>query len=273
MSGNEATSGGGPASSGGAARGGAGSGGAGSGGGERAVAVFDLDGTLLRGDSFARFLVRLLLRNPYRAVATTAAAPVLGTMLFLPAVRRYGVAGLLWLATVGLPPGRFDALLEEFAAGHAAESNRISVTLERLHAHLDAGDRVVIATGCPAPMATALCHALGLEAVEIVGARLVQGKNFIRPLGECRMWNALPTATRGASFGAEKVRRLTAAGISTPVAYVYTDSASDIPLLLAAAHQYLVDPAPGHLRRVRARAGLECAVLRSRPGGPPVSPD
>jgi phosphatidylglycerophosphatase C len=228
--------------------------------------VFDLDGTLLRGDSFARFLIRLLLRRPGQAAATIGSAPALAMMLLLPVARRRAIAGLLWLATVGLPGGGFDALVEEFAAGHAVESNRITVALDRLRAHLDAGDRVVIATGCPVPMAQALCQALGLGPVEIVGARLDPGQGRLRLLRECRMWNALPLATGRYSFGAEKVRRLSEHGISLPVAYAYTNSVSDLPLLLAAEQQFLIDPARGHVRRVRARTGPQCDVLRSAPG-------
>jgi phosphatidylglycerophosphatase C len=233
---------------------------------ERPAAVFDLDGTLLRGDSFARFLTGLLLRRPGRAAAAIGSAPVLGVMLLLPVVRRRAITGLLWLATVGLPGGAFDALVEEFAAGHAAEANRIAAALDRLQAHLDAGDRVVIATGCPVPMAQALCRALGLGQVEIVGARLDQGRRRPAPRRGCRMWNALPLATGRYSFGAEKVRRLGEHGISLPVAYAYTNSVSDLPLLLAAKQQFLVEPARGHLRRVRARTGPQCGVLAPAPG-------
>ena len=240
---------------------------------ERPAAVFDLDGTLLRGDSFARFLTRLLLRRPIRAAATIGSAPVLGAMLLLPVVRRRAIAGLFWLATVGLPGGTFNALVEEFAAGHAIEANRITVALDRLQAHLDAGDRVVIATGCAVPMARALCQVLGLGPVEIVGARLDAGPGRPRPLRACRMWNALPLATGRYSFGAEKVRRLSEHGISLPVAYAYTNSVSDLPLLLAAKQQFLVDPARGHVRRVRSRTGPQCGVLRSGPGAPGLAGD
>jgi len=80
------------------------------------------------------------------------------------------------------------------------------------------------------------------------------------------MWSALPLATGRYSFGAEKVRRLSEHGISLPVAYAYTNSVSDLPLLLAAKRQFLVDPARGHVRRVRARTGPQCEVLRSTPG-------
>jgi phosphatidylglycerophosphatase C len=232
---------------------------------ERPVAVFDLDGTLLRGDCSAGFVRRLILRDWYRAAAVLACGPPLGAMFVLPVARRYALTALLWIATVGLDPGRFEALLEEFAAGHAAEANQITVTLDRLRAHQEAGDRVVIATGCVEPLAAAVCRLLGLDPVEVLAARLRQGRNFVGPSRACGMWSALPAATGAGSFGIEKVRRLAAAGITLPVAYAYTDSAADLPLLLAARHRYVVDPAPRQWRRIRLRAGPGCAALRSRP--------
>jgi phosphatidylglycerophosphatase C len=48
------------------------------------------------------------------------------------------------------------------------------------------------------------------------------------------------------------------------VAYAYTDSVTDLPLLLAANERYVVDPGPRRLRRIRGRAGPECVPLRSR---------
>jgi phosphatidylglycerophosphatase C len=232
---------------------------------ERDVAVFDLDGTLLRGDTTAEFIRGLILRSPPRGAVALISAPVLGPLFFVPFARRYAITALLWIATVGLPPGRFEALMEEFVVEHTAEGSRILVALDRLQAHLDAGHRVVIATGCADWLATAVCRALGLDTVEVVAARLQQGRRFVRPSRGCSMWNALPAATGAFSYGVEKVRRLTAAGISIPVAYAYTDSVNDLPLLLAATERYVVDPGPRLLRRLRGKAGLECAPLRSRP--------
>ena len=101
--------------------------------------------------------------------------------------------------------------------------------------------------------------------MEVIAARLRQGRNFAWPSRACGMWRTLPAATGPASYGTEKVRRLTAAGITLPVAYAYTDSAADLPLLLAATHRFVVDPAPRRLRRIQVLAGPGCTALRSRP--------
>ena len=218
----------------------------------RPVAVFDLDGTLLRGDTTVEFIKGLILRSPARTAAALLIVPVLGPFFFMPFTRRNAITVLLWIATAGLPPPRIEALAERFAAVHAVEGNQIRVALDRLHAHLAAGDRVIIATGCADWLATATCRALGLDTVEVVAARLRQGRTFVRPSRDCGMWDALPTSAGVMSFGLEKLRRLAAAGVTFPVAYAYTDSFTDLPLLLAATERHVVDPAPRHLRRIRA---------------------
>jgi phosphatidylglycerophosphatase C len=229
------------------------------------VAVFDLDGTLLRGDTTAEFIRGLILRSPARTAAALLIAPLLWPFFFMPFTRRNAITVLLWIATAGLPPHRIEALVQRFTAAHAAEGNQIRVVLDRLHAHLAAGDRVIIATGCADWLAIATCRALGLDTVEVVAARLRQGRTFVRPSRECGMWDALPTSTGVMSFGLEKLRRLAAAGITFPVAYAYTDSATDLPLLLAATERHVVEPSQGHLRRIRGKAGPKVVVLRSPP--------
>jgi phosphatidylglycerophosphatase C len=215
----------------------------------RQVAVFDLDGTLVRGHSFAAFNRYLIFRGRLRAALGLLCTPVLGVMFLVPNTRRLAVAGFLFLATAGLPPDRFAALAREFAAGHAGpdSGNRIPVALRRLRDHLDAGDRVVVATACADPLATAICRELGLDGVEVVAAQLRPAWFGMRPVRGCR--------------GEEKVVRLRAAGIPVPFACAYTDSSVDIPLLLAAERRYLVEPSPGHLRLIRDRIGQGCVVL------------
>ncbi|WP_147944610.1 MULTISPECIES: haloacid dehalogenase-like hydrolase [Microbispora] len=215
----------------------------------RPVVVFDLDDTLVRGDSFGRFLRMLLLRRRLRAAAALTAAVVLVPLFILPPTRRRATAGFVWLATAGVPPERFHALAEEFAVAHTAEPRRIAVALDRLRAHLDTGDRVVVATACADPLATAVCRSLGLDGVEVIAAQLRRGRHAFTPVRGC--------------YGAAKPGRLREIGVTMPLAHAYTDSAVDLPLLRAAAQRCLVDPSPRTLQRVRAELGDEVTVLWS----------
>ncbi|MBF9132993.1 HAD-IB family phosphatase [Plantactinospora sp. S1510] len=202
----------------------------------RRVAVFDLDDTLVRGDSFALFMRHLLFRQRWRAALAVLSAPVLWPMLFVPASRRIAIGGMLWIASAGLSEAEFTGLARRFATAHA--DRRIRPALDRLRQHLDAGDRVVIVTACADPLASAVCAELGLPDVEIIAARLQHGRAGMRPALGCR--------------GAQKVDRLRDAGISLPVDYAYTDSAVDLPLLKVATHRYLIEPSTRHRDRIRA---------------------
>jgi phosphatidylglycerophosphatase C len=223
----------------------------GSGPPSRPVAVFDLDDTLVRGDSFGLFTRHLLFRRRWRAALAVASAPLLWPMLFVPATRRAAITCLLWIGTVGLSEARFGTLAERFAAAHVG-GGRISTALDRLRHHLDAGDRVVIATACADPLAGAIRAELGLHDVDLVAARLRRGRTAMRPVLGCR--------------GAEKVDRLVEAGITLPVDSAYTDSAVDLPLLRAATHRYLVEPSARDLERIRAELPDDVTVLTTTTG-------
>jgi phosphatidylglycerophosphatase C len=211
------------------------------------VVVFDLDGTLVRGYCFSQFLRLLLLRRPFRAAVSLLAAVVLIPLYLVSFTRDWGIAGFLWLATVGLPPERFDALARDFAFSHAAGPRRIAVALDRLHAHIQAGDRVVVATGSADPVATAVCDALGLTGIEVIAMRLCHRRWAHRVAEGC--------------LGIEKLRRIEEAGLVTPVAYAYSDSWVDIPLLRAAVRPVLVGPSSRTVRRVRAALGTDPEIL------------
>ncbi|WP_439679774.1 haloacid dehalogenase-like hydrolase [Embleya sp. MST-111070] len=224
----------------------------------RPIAVFDLDGTLVRGDSFTHFTRALLRRSPWRAVVATLCVPILAPLYALHPTRRRAFALLLRVATIGLPPHRFAALATEFATERTSDGNRIPHTLDRARAHLAAGDRVVIATSCAEPLAAAICHELGLAPVDVIASRLTASRTGMRPLPACR--------------GVRKVERIRAAGITGPITHAYTDSSVDLPLLNAAAHRYLIDPSPAHLTRIHTHLGPTYVVLRSTEPTTPSEP-
>ncbi|MFF7245533.1 haloacid dehalogenase-like hydrolase [Embleya sp. NPDC008237] len=218
--------------------------------GPRPLAVFDLDGTLVRGDSFGHFTRVLLRRARWRMVAAALCLPIIGPLYTVHATRRHAFALVLRLATIGLPAARFEDLAADFAAERTIESNRVAITLARARAHLAAGDRVVVATSCADPLAAAICRELGLTPVDVIASRLTPSRAGMRPLPACR--------------GPRKVARIRAAGITDPITHAYTDSSVDLPLLAEATHRYLIDPAPPHLTRIHTRLGPNYQVLRSR---------
>ncbi|GAA3075275.1 haloacid dehalogenase-like hydrolase [Streptosporangium carneum] len=225
------------------------------------VAVFDLDGTLVRGECGEWFLRWLMSREWWRLALLLPALPVIASLRALPSVRtrRAALSGLCWFATVGRDDEDLDRLARAFAAGHAGpgSANPMRAGLDRLREHLSRGDRVVIASGSGLRIVSAVCSELGLPDVEIVATR------------EKRLFGGLVVAER--CLGDGKVLMLRAAGVATPFGYAYSDSAADLPLLLAARRRFAISPSAPHLRRILARTDGDCTVLGWRtepPDGP-----
>ena len=218
---------------------------------DRPVAVFDLDGTLVTGDAFGLLLRQLLTRSRVRLAAALLSAPVWLPALLVPATRVAAERHLVWLALAGRDEEAVAAELRRFAAEHAAPGGGRAATvgLERLREHRERGDRVVVATGCAAPLAEEVCAVLGLAGVEVVGTRLAR-RTWGRPE------RVVPVRGEG------KVRALEAAGVRFPVAHAYSDSPSDLPLLRRAGVPHVVDPSPRDLDRLRRELGAEVDVLR-----------
>lgn len=219
--------------------------------------VFDLDGTLVAGDAFGLFLRRLLVRSRVRLAMALLTAPGWLPALLLPALRTRAERYLVWLAVAGTGEAAFAAAVREFAAEHAGPrgGRAAEAGLRRLRQHRDRGDRVVVATGCAAPLADEVVAALGLTGIEVVGSSLTR-----------RRWGFPERAVPARGEG--KLRALEAVGVRFPVAHAYSDSLSDLPLLRSAVIPHVVDPAPRALERLRRELGDDVDVLRwaGRPG-------
>lgn len=207
------------------------------------LAVFDLDGTLLDGDSTALWLWDRVKRSPLRALAVLAAAPIAGPMVALPRTRRLGASILLWIATVGLSERGLMASCQAFgdsfrAGGNALSWRKGSMTV--LDDHLTRGDRVVVVTAAPVILAQALIGPLG-HPIEVIGTSLKRRAGGWVADIHCRhqrKCQALAEAGHGAHWG-----------------YAYTDSLDDLPLLRGAEKPVIVKGGEKAARRL-FRAGL-----------------
>ena len=90
---------------------------------------------------------------------------------------------------------------------------------------------------------------IGLEGVEIVASTVTR-----------RRWG--PPALVVPARGDGKLRALEAAGVSFPVDHAYSDSRTDLPLLLNARVAHVVDPTARDLRRLRRELGDDVDLLR-----------
>jgi phosphatidylglycerophosphatase C len=207
------------------------------------LAVFDLDGTLLDGDSTALWLWDRVRRSPLRGLAVLVVAPIAFPMVALPRTRRAGASILLWIATVGLCErglrescARFG---EAFRVGGGALSWRTG-GLAALNDHLESGDHVVVVTAAPTLLAQALIGPLG-HPIEVLGTSLKRrGGGWVADV-HCR--------------NQRKCQALADAGHGARWAYAYTDSLDDLPLLRGAEKPVIVKGGKAAERRL-FRAGL-----------------
>jgi phosphatidylglycerophosphatase C len=204
----------------------------------RTTAVFDLDGTLLDGDSTGFWMLALLTRSFIRGAVALLIAPLAGTLLLFPRLRRYGASALLWIATVGLDKKGLHQSLDDFVAGFRTKSSRLKwkdggiATLER---HLAEGHRVVVVTAAPLILAEALlspwsrCGVFGSSLKRFAGGWILER--------HCR--------------GEEKCRVLAENGYPAHWAFAYTDSRDDRPLLVRAEHPFVVNARPRTIKALR----------------------
>ncbi|KGQ20012.1 Phosphoserine phosphatase [Lysobacter dokdonensis DS-58] len=203
------------------------------------LVVFDFDHTLYDGDSGGHLVLWLLKRSWPRRIAALLATPLLLPLVaFLP-TRRFGISGYLWIGTLGLHERRaLDALIDQYVA-HDAErirSRLLPKALAVLQRHRDAGDRVLVATGAPPELARAILDFVAHKDLPVIGS---VSRPFLGGL-----------VTRDHCHHENKMRMVRAAGYG-PIEVAYSDSAADLPLLLAARAPVVVNPKAGRVEMFR----------------------
>lgn len=125
-----------------------------------AWALFDLDDTLLDHDSFARFSVHLLRRNPVRLAAALLLSPLVAAAFTRRAWRIRAGSILLWLGTVGVSDLRLDRIVQGYLRQLGVSDRIRPGGAEALARHFAAGDGVAVVTGCAERLAVPLCRAI-----------------------------------------------------------------------------------------------------------------
>lgn len=128
----------------------------------RRLALFDLDGTLTRHDTFRQFVAGLLLKCPTRWPRVLLLPfPVAGFVLHL--IDRGGLKGaFLRLLFGGMRREEIEAFAREFAATVVA-SRMFPEAVASLRAHVDAGDHVVLLSASPDVYVPAIGRLLGVH--------------------------------------------------------------------------------------------------------------
>jgi len=196
------------------------------------LALFDIDGTLVRAPSTEkRFALWLFLRGRIGLIRLLAYAVF--SLRYLP---RYGLGvfaknkSLLWRRT----PESARSLAGAWASRHLQKA-LFAPCVERLQAHLERGDIVVLLSGAPHFLAEAVAEELQVSTV--LGTRCTErnGRFCLAPPALHRVGEEKLAAARELSrqFG-------------TPLssASAYGNAISDLPLLAACGCPVAVIPDP-----------------------------
>jgi phosphatidylglycerophosphatase C len=205
----------------------------------RRVVLFDFDGVLIRGDTFAMFMRNRYARTRWRKSLVLLLSPWF--LLVLPFSRRRVLRSLVHLGLLGLDEARYRDLAQAFAAGLVRQPGRFCREgLSVLRRHQAAGDRIVIVTGCEESLVRGVLAELGITNVEVFASRLRPGR-----LGMRSDWH---------NIGRRKVELLARHGIEA-WQVAYSDSSQDLPMLALAAEAVLVNATPKLCKRVEKALG------------------
>ncbi len=195
------------------------------------LVVFDFDHTLYDGDSGSHLFKWLIERDWWRRLLALLIAPVAGPMVAWLPTRRRGISAFVWVGTIGLHRTRdLNAMIDDYVALHTngIRSRLLPVALDVLRRHREAGDRVIVATGAPPALASAILAFVAHEDVPVVGTLVGPKFGAVGAIRHCHSHM--------------KMTMLRDAGYTQPVAIAYTDSSADLPLLQAALKPVVVNP-------------------------------
>lgn len=194
------------------------------------LALFDIDGTLLdEPSSEKRFMLWLFLRGRIGPIRLLAYA--LFSLRYFP---QYGLEvfaknkSLLWRRTL-----RSAETLAREWAGDRLEKALHGPCLERLRAHQQGGDVVVLLSGTPSVLAEAIAERLGVHNVVATECTVRAGRYSFAPPIVHRVGEAKLASARDLCARFETTLADTAA---------YGNSLSDLPLLRACGIPVAVNP-------------------------------
>ena len=216
------------------------------------LAVFDLDGTITRRDTFGPFLWGFLWRRPWRLPRMLLALPAAASFVFNR--DRGAFKGAVIHALLG---GAKRASLARWAERFVAELLPDGLYAEALAAiamHRTRGDRLLLMSASTDLYVPRIGQALGFD--EIICTE-------VRWRADDRLDGRLATANcRG-----EEKRRCLAAVIARDApgrVYAYGDSRADLAHMQLVQEAYLVNPSP---RLAAMQLGQVRPVHWQRPGG------
>jgi len=206
----------------------------------REVVIFDLDKTLLSGDSTKAWMLMRFKTGKVRFLCATILAPLALLLLKFNRFKATGASILFFTASFGMTEKTMKESLGSFSSdirdGKIKNVNWFKDGLRVLLTHIEEGRRVIIVTASPEWLADEIAKAINLD-VEVIGTPLSRKQFNVWAVGQhCR--------------NKEKVRRIKIKGIETKWHSTYTDDIDDdYPILINSENPYLINSKDkkGHL--------------------------
>ena len=199
-----------------------------------ALAIFDLDNTLIAGDSdhsWGEFLVseQLVDAQQFKKTNDQFYADYVAGSLDIFAYLEFSLQPLTKMSMTELTELHKRFMQQVIAPMQLAKAQAL------LQQHRDAGNRLLIITSTNRFIVEPICHSLGVTEILATDAQIVDGRYSGKVEG-------VPTYKEG------KVVRLNAwlkeQGESLKGSWFYSDSINDLPLLLEVDRAVAVDPCP-----------------------------
>ena len=208
-----------------------------------ALAIFDLDNTLIAGDSdhsWGEFLVdqNIVDRQVYKKMNDKFYADYESGCLDIFAYLEFSVKPLTKFSLQEL-----DKLHQQFMRD-IIEPMKLDQAETLINHHRQAGDRVLVITSTNRFIVEPICKSLGINEIIATDLQIIDGKYTGKVDGT-------PTFKEG------KVERfnqwLKEQNTNNEGSYFYSDSINDMPMLLEVAYPIAVDPDPALRKEAESR--------------------
>ncbi|MBL3524919.1 MULTISPECIES: haloacid dehalogenase-like hydrolase [Serratia] len=196
------------------------------------VVIFDLDKTLLSGDSTKAWMLMRFKSGKLRFLCAAILAPIALVFLKSKKFKFIGAYMLLFVASFRMDEREmidsFSSFSSKIRDGEINSVRWFDDGFKEVLKHLKEGRRVIIATAAPELLAYKILDAVNLN-IEVIGTPL--SKSLLGGwIGGTHCRNE------------EKVRRIKSIGVSTKWYAAYTDDFNDdYPILLNSENPYLIN--------------------------------
>jgi HAD superfamily hydrolase (TIGR01490 family) len=214
----------------------------------RAAAFFDVDGTLLAGNVVRYYANLRTQRMPAAlgALWTAAFALRVPYYLVLDRASRGRFQQALYRNYRSFTPAELEARAREHCAGYMVP-RLFPAALERVRAHRERQEPVVLVTGSLRPIVAPLAAHLGAD--DLVAAELeVRDGAYTGEL----VGGPLSATRKAAAVGDWAARH----GLETSACAAYADSLDDLPMLQSVGQPHAVNPS-ARLERLATAAGWD----------------